>query len=308
MLKPKQGQNFEQDLQLARALFSLERRIEAIRVLNDYADPKASQMLNLVSTQFFNQETATIYYEALQLITQQKWAEARDKLELALNKEPGHALLLLRLIQCELILDLKDAVAQHLKIALDLNPDGKELKLYSARSSLSYPTLTLDEKESYRIFTSLKSTVQSNQTLTVWYLESLLKLKKTAELAPLQTRFLKEHPKWSYGLKWFLDNHLLGPKEQKAFRTQLDKNLKDARSVSRRIRKRGQTNSILLVRVLHRREYQKAGGPHSCPSLSAINVKERHSGAPHGSGLILSPSTLDSSKHRVASGRTRQTF
>jgi hypothetical protein len=222
-LKPKQGQNFEQDLQLAKALFTLERRIEAIRVLNEYSDERATRMLHLVSTQFYNQETATSYYEALRAISLLKWAEARELLVPALSKEPGNGLLLQRLIQVELILKQKEPLTEHLTLAEELDPDSKELKVYSAKASFDAG----DEKEAYRILSAQKTLVQSNPVITVWWCDVLLKLKKYPELAAIQSRLLKDHPTWSFPIQWFIESKQLSVKEQKAFQNQLEKNLKD---------------------------------------------------------------------------------
>lgn len=243
-LKPKQGQNFEQDLQLAKALFSLERRIEALHVLNAYSsDERANRMSNLISTQFYNQETANAYYEAIRLIGLLKWTEAREKLEPALAKEPGNGLLLLRLIEVELFLKQKDALTEHLNLAQDLTPQNKELKIYSAKAALD----SNEDKEAHRILSTQKTLIQSDQTLMAWWLESLLRLKKNAEIQAIAARLLKDHPNWSYPVWWMIKNRQLSTKDQKAFETQLEKNLKDEAKFNQELEAEGKRTQFYWV-------------------------------------------------------------
>jgi predicted Zn-dependent protease len=226
-LKPKKGQNFEQDLQFAKALFALERRIEAIQVINHYPpeehDESTKKLIRLMSTQFFSQETATGYYEAVKLIGLLKWAEAYEKLEWAIAREPGHGLILLRLIQVELLLKKKDSRVEHLRLALALTPEQKELKMYLARAHLDDG----DSKEAARIFNVQKSIVQQNEVLTVWWLQSLAEQKKSSEFAQFSEKVLKKHSNWSYVIDWCIRNRVLSEKMSKLFTAQLEKNLKE---------------------------------------------------------------------------------
>src|ERR1700761_8622705 len=68
LLQPKKGQNFEHDLVLARALLSLERRQEALKLLVSVAethnkDERVNRLLQSAGTLFFNQDTSNLYYE-----------------------------------------------------------------------------------------------------------------------------------------------------------------------------------------------------------------------------------------------------
>jgi hypothetical protein len=222
-LAPKQGQNFEQDLQLAKALFSLERRPEAMAVLNEYEDPEAAKLARLISGQFYTQDSATLYYEALRLIALSKWSEAREKLESALTREAGNGLVLQRLIQVELVLAKKDSAAEHLKLAQELLPHSKELAFFAAKLALD----TADYREAYRILSGVKSQVLLEQTLSVWWFETLLRLKKFSELQAIETRFLKDHRTWSYAIDWWIKSKQLSSKDEKVYHDQLGKNLAD---------------------------------------------------------------------------------
>jgi len=222
--EPKQGQNFEQDLQLAKELFSLERRTDAIRLLNRHSlDDRATKVLNLMSTEFYHQDTANIYYEAIRLIEIQKWSEARERLDAALAKEPGNGLVLLRMIQVESLLKQKDRLADHLKLALDLTPQVKELKLYAAKAALDAG----EEKDAYRGFSAQKAYVLAHPTLTMWWLDTLLAMKKISDIQAIADSLLRRHPDWSYVLWWFLKNEQGTDSQRTRFRAKLDQNLKD---------------------------------------------------------------------------------
>lgn len=225
-LKPKQGQNFEQDLLLSKALFSLERRPEAIRVLNEYVeheDARARKQLNLISTQFYNQETANIYYEAIRLIGTFKWSEARERLESALAKEPGHAMVLERLIQTELVLKAKDALVDHIQLADQYHFEAKELKIYSAKAEFDAG----EDREAFRLMSAQKAAAMAHPVSMVWWLEIAAKNKRTTEVTAIQTRILKQYSTWAYVIDWFIHSKFLSPKELIAFKAQQEKNLKD---------------------------------------------------------------------------------
>jgi len=235
--EPKQGQNFEQDLQLAKELFSLERRTDAIRLLNRHSsDDRATKVLNLMSTEFYHQDTANIYYEAIRLIEIQKWSDARERLDAAWAKEPGNGLVLLRLIQVELLLKQKDRLADHLKLALELTPQVKELKLYAAKAALNDD----EEKEAYRGFSAQKAYVSEHPTLTVWWLDTLLAMKKTSEIHSIADTLLRRHPDWSYVLWWFLKNEQGTDAQRSRFRAKLDQNLKDLEKYRRGVEQENQ--------------------------------------------------------------------
>ncbi len=226
LLKPKQGQNFEQDVILAKALFSLERRNEALKVLESIERPEKlniEKLVNLFSTQFFNQDTSRLYYDAVNLLGSQKWAESKEKLDQANVKEPGNSLVLQRLLQVELILDQKELFQEHLKLALDLNPYAKEIKVFQARSL----TLQKEYQTAYKVFQSIKNLYQENELIYVWYLDALLGLDKNSEISVLQGKLIKNHPQWLYALSWFLNKGSLNDKDRKTFLGMLQKGLKE---------------------------------------------------------------------------------
>ena len=232
LLKAKQGQNFEQDLLLSKALYSLERRQEAVKVLlarlNDKGPDKNTEKtiekwVELYSTQFLNEDASRLYYEAVGLLASEKWLEAKEKLEAVNGKEPGHKLVLQRLLQVDLILDQKEAFTEHLKLAQEANPFSKELKIFQARSLY----LQKEEQSAYRIFQNFKGIISENEVLCVWYLDVLSALNKQVEMNTYLKKLDKEHPQWIWVQSWFVKKPFLDEKEKKAFTVQITKTLKD---------------------------------------------------------------------------------
>ena len=235
LLKPERGQNFEQDLILARAYLSLERRYEAIELLNEmlenHKDERAFKLRDLASTQFFNQDTANLYYEAIRYMGDLRWPEAKDKLEQALAKEPGQGLVLVRMVQISLILGSKD-LEEHLRAAQEVFPSSVELKVYSARAKF----LADGAKETYHLFLGMKDMLLQNDVTTEWWLEVLSKMAKTSEVAVLEKLLIKNHPHWSYSLSLFLRAEVRVPYSflgtvSTTMVDQLEKNLKDASKI-----------------------------------------------------------------------------
>ena len=238
LLKPKQGQNFEQDLILAKAYLSLERRTEALKTLSQLSPPKkddrAAKLIEIASSQFFNQETATLYYEALRILSGaqtevkvgqspfqrnlQIATEAKERLDQALLKEPDHGLILLRIIQVDFLMGLKEPLQEHLKLAVELNPLSKELKIFQAKNLLN----SEQEAEAYKILFPLKAFLYENELPFTWYLEVLAKMKKSAEITSAKNKILKEHPQWQTAIQWFQKKGLLNTQELKLLKKDAD--------------------------------------------------------------------------------------
>ena len=227
LLKPKQGQNYEQDLLLAKAYLSLERRAEAQKLLNEMLltkkDDRVLKLRDLSATQFFDQETANFYYEAVRHLSGGRWVEAKERLDQAIKQEPGQGLVLLRMIQIELYNGAKGTLEEHITQLQQLMPNSIELKAYSGRENYN------DEeyREAFRIFLPIKDTLLQNETGALWWLDALLKVNRMGDIALIQNRMLKDHPSWSSVLLWFLQGKTLSAAEHAKFTAQLTKNLKD---------------------------------------------------------------------------------
>jgi hypothetical protein len=107
LLNPRKGQNFEQDLQLGKALLQLDRRIDSLKVLvplhQGSKDERVARLVRLASEMFFNQETSNLFFEALRLLSIGKYGDAKDRLEQANSKEAGNLIVIQRLIQVEIL-------------------------------------------------------------------------------------------------------------------------------------------------------------------------------------------------------------
>ena len=234
LLQPKKGQNFEHDLTLAKAFLSLERRAEALKLLSSLVevrkDERAIKLFQSAGTLFFTQETSTQYYEALDLIKTLKFAEAKERLDQALVKEPGHVLLLTRLVQVEMLLQTKDQALIHLKLAQANSYANADLRLFAAKMTVENTLSDTDDENDSELYRQLLpyrlSLLENEITLTYWA-EAVLHAAKMSELEQLANKILKEHAAWTYSLVWFLKKAEFGPVLQAKLKTQIDKNLKD---------------------------------------------------------------------------------
>ncbi len=239
-LQPLQGQNFEHDLILARALLSLERRAEAQKLLADlystHKDEKTTQLFHLSGTIFFSQETSSLYYDGVQLLSALKFQEAKEHFDQAIAREPGHVLVLSRLVQVEIQLGLLPLAKGHLKVAQALTPSFPQLKVMAAKLMLSAPP---DEEEGaedvYRSLLPLKSTLLENDATVVLWADVLKRMKKKNDLESLSISILNAHPMWTYALVWFYVNADLTPKTKSKLKVQIDRGLKDKAEFNARL-------------------------------------------------------------------------
>jgi predicted Zn-dependent protease len=178
----------------------------------------------LAGSIFFNHDTESLYFDAVRSISISKFAEAKEKLEQAISKEPGQVLVLTRLVQVELALGLKDAAQNHLKLAQASAPFSIELKLFAAKIALDSAE---DDQDWYRTFSPLKQALLENEVTLTFWAEVLKRAGKTQELESLATKTLKSNPNWTYALSWFYRAEKLSSNKNPKIRAQMEKNLKD---------------------------------------------------------------------------------
>jgi hypothetical protein len=250
VLKPHEGQNFEHDLTLAKAYLSLERRAEAIALLKKLNEPggrhddRARSLFELSLTQFFSQDTSTLYFEAVKFISQQRWAEARERLDQAASKEPGQGWILLRQIQVHLALNAKAALEDDFKLASEEALPFPEFKIYSAKLMLMnikaapveiapLPEVKVpfrldvkkieaekleaktDEEDiqaenaasALKTLANAKDVTSKYELPFTWYLEALSRNDHQTELNGLASRLLKDHSQWSSAIYWFVQRN-----------------------------------------------------------------------------------------------------
>jgi hypothetical protein len=247
LLQPKKGQNFEHDLTLAKALLSLERRQEAQKLLvsleETHQDDRGNRLLQSAGTIFFNQDTSNLYYEALELIRGLKFADAKDRLEQGLSKEPNQVLLLTRLIQMDLLLDKKDQAATNLKLAQSLTLNLPVLKLFAAKletdeqvaAHASDDPDSADNRDSdaepdpdlSQVFLPIKSQLLENEVTAPFWFAALKLAGKKADLETLSQKTLKDHPLWTVALLWIYQNANVSPELKAKLEIQVEKNLKN---------------------------------------------------------------------------------
>jgi hypothetical protein len=210
-LQEKEGQSFEQDIQLAKGFIYLQRRAEALGLLNKLMkssskkDQRLQELYETASDQFFFQETAETYAELVQFIKQEAWGEAKDKVEAGLQKENRHRLLTMRAIQLGLVLTQKDLITENLKFAEQNFADQLVMKTYSAWIAIN----NKDTKDAVRFLSGLwntdKKQFENTELLMLAYLEALELTKKAADWIQI-SKIIQKHPEWVSVRVWRLKN------------------------------------------------------------------------------------------------------
>jgi|GEM_PF-2428031 len=228
LLGPKKGQNFEHDLQLAKALLQLERRGESLKLLNGLAqtfrDERVTKLIRSAGEIFFHQETSNLYFEGLRFLAVGKFTDARERFDQALSKEPGNTLLLTRMLQVEILLDAPDSAAGKLKELQSLAPPSPEVKAYSLKLAL----LTEDRTESLpqRYAVWLKKPYPTAEVPFVFTLEALKRSGRMDEVKSLASSVLREHSDWGYALSWLHTFAELPTSFRQKLKNQIDHELK----------------------------------------------------------------------------------
>ena len=229
LLAPKKGQNFEQDLVLARAWLTIEKRVDALKLLASLVqtrkDERVLKLLNTAATAFFSQDTANRFYEGMRLLSVRKLPEARERFEQALAKEPGQILGLTRLAETEILLGQLEGARARVKEGLLLNPLSSELKAYFMRLDLLSDDAAGAPEES-TLLGEVKKPYPTQEIPFTWALEYLKRTGEEAELNRISRNFLRDHPDWIRAQVWFYGSGILGASLKKEFKTQIDRVLK----------------------------------------------------------------------------------
>lgn len=128
-------------LDLARALAFTGHRVEALRLLNPLLSRESGAVreslirrIRLLSTLFLKNEDFQIHQDGVNLMLLHKYKPARERLERALEREPGNVEVLTRLGQCLELDGDHDAAIQRLREAQSLNPYEPEIHLWAGRA------------------------------------------------------------------------------------------------------------------------------------------------------------------------------
>lgn len=246
-LKPKEGQNFEQDLQLVKAFVFLERRIEAQSTLRLWLNSKyrdrAIQQLDQVSSLFFSQEVSNQYFEAVRLASVRNWGEAKEVLEPAYQKEPGNLQLLLRLMQVYWQMGLKSSFEEKVKQALEIHPEHPAVNAFAARWELDQD----EPKAALKRLLNQKPWSQQFELPSLWTCEALAAVKRSSEVLPWARQVLSKNSDF-WELKWWLvKNGFVSGSEAKRSKEQLIHAQKNTPQLMEGQEKRHRTSQYLWL-------------------------------------------------------------
>jgi tetratricopeptide (TPR) repeat protein len=229
LLEPVKGQNFEHDLLMGKALLHLDRRGDALKALVVYypahKEDRYLKVLQMAGQVFFNQETSDLYFDGMRFLGLLKFAEARDRFEQALGREPGQVLVLSRLVQVEVLLNQLESARQHLKDAQAFAPYLNELRYFEIKISALRLELESKEKGLEIKPPALKRPLPDLEVPFVFALE-YLKRGRQEEMRTAARDAFKKHPEWIYARVWAFRNGSFDEKEKAALKTQIDRGLK----------------------------------------------------------------------------------
>jgi len=168
-------------------------------------DSRLNELYETASDQFFLQDTAELYANLIQLIREESWAEAKEKVDSGLQKEAKHRLLTLRAIQLGLILNQNELVTENAKNAESNFSDYPVWKIFNAWISLTKN----EPKEAYRILSTLwgsdKKIYEKTELAVLAFLQSIESTKHSAEWSQL-SKIIQKHPEWVGVRVWRLKN------------------------------------------------------------------------------------------------------
>jgi tetratricopeptide (TPR) repeat protein len=200
-LQSKEGQNFEQDLILLRGYLSFNRRTDALMLIQKMnriharKDIRLTELTETASEQFFFQETAELHSEALQLMRDENWSEAKEKLESALQKEPGHRLLLNRVIQTLLALEQSSKAADWFKIAEGLYPETGIDRIYRSWIGIQQQNAKDSIRPLSNLWYSDRKFFERNEAALLAFMKAT-ELNKYQLDVPAIQRMIQKHPEW----------------------------------------------------------------------------------------------------------------
>ncbi len=237
LLSPRRGQNFEQDLQLGKALVHLERRSDCLKVLlpllQGTRDERVSRLIRLANEMFFSQETSNLYFEGLRLLSVGKFGDARERLEQANSKETGNLLVIQRLIQVEILIGAYDSAASRIKEVMSMGPLSNEMKAYALK-------LALVADEQARVGTPRtlmlpRRPYPLSEVPFVFTLEALKKWGRTDEIRTLAESVVRERPSWIFAMVWLYSSGLLSEPMRHRLKIQIDRELKNRDRFEKRL-------------------------------------------------------------------------
>ncbi len=213
-LQDQQGQNFDQDITLVKGYLFLHRRQDALSLLSklSHSAPKKNEnLLNELSEaamdQFFFQDTAESHADVLQLIRSDRWLDAREKLESALQKEPGHRQLVFRLVQVALASNSLNVAKEQIKFGEEHYSSQFNWKILYSWFSL----LKEDYREVYRVLNPIwipeKKKFEKEEAAYLVYLKMQEMLKFSPDWNAI-SKVIQKNPSWLGVRLWRLKNKM----------------------------------------------------------------------------------------------------
>ena len=157
--------------ELGRALFYSGRREEAIGALQraiEHSSGAEKELIKkraqIVSRQFFTQDTFLLYQEGLHLLEAKKLTSARERFLEALKHEPDNVEILVRSAQCQLLVNDFDLASERLRLARKLNPDDPEIRLWLGRALFFRGEMTASIEE----LRSAMTAMPENEEAVLW--------------------------------------------------------------------------------------------------------------------------------------------
>lgn len=154
--------------------------------------------IGIVSRLFQRNTTFQSYSEGLDLLSNGKWAAARDKLEQARQQEPENCEILTRLGQAHLLNGDADSAAERLREVRSLNPLLAAPRLWLARA-LHQRGETLPALNEFREVLPL---LEGSEMGPIWYAEALVSAQMRPEAIVMLEETLKRQP---YLLRAYLE-------------------------------------------------------------------------------------------------------
>lgn len=178
---------------LAREKMLDGKRAEALQILNDtYQHERSTRVLQMIenfSTQFLDQRAEYSYFQALPLIAERKWAEAKGPLEAAHTEDAAQIWVLFRLGQVEFALGRTDSAQKYFASIIRLNPHFTDARTWLGALQLLTSKTPAEEKDAIRMGDLKHPGVFEKPVIASMVLEAFFTKGKLSDIEPLVRRF-----------------------------------------------------------------------------------------------------------------------
>jgi predicted Zn-dependent protease len=194
---------FPAELQLSAALVRLDRRSEALGLLNRWAleasdDQKRLLIdrIQVLSRVFLTGETAQAYFDGVNALNAFRVSDAKTRLQQAFEKEKDNMEVLLRLGQLAILEADFDTAVEQLKQARQLNPYEPQIKLWLGRALFKRGELQLG----IEALQDASNALPSSEVASIWLGEALALSGKQSQAVDLLDRDIRQHADHPYSV------------------------------------------------------------------------------------------------------------